>query len=67
MVNHIMQNCCIEHMKNKAHLKKTISFALIINLLLCIVLYFIKGVVIAAQYTATFFKIYCAPPNLGIY
>ena len=24
------------------------------------------GVVIAAQCTATFFKIYCAPPNLGI-
>ena len=30
----------------------------------CIVLYCIDGVVIAVQFTATFFKIYCAPPNL---
>ena len=28
--------------------------------------YYFDGVVIAAQCTATFFKIYCAPPNLGI-
>ena len=28
--------------------------------------YCIDGVVIAAQWTATIFQIYCAPPNLGI-
>ena len=33
------------------------------GLLCCIVF---DGVVNAAQYTATFLKIYCAPPNLGI-
>ena len=31
----------------------------------CIVLFYIEGVVIAAQCTVTF-QIYCASPNLGI-
>ena len=35
-------------------------------ILYCILLYCIDGVVIATQCTATFFKIYCAPPNLDI-
>ena len=31
-----------------------------------VVFYCIDGMVIVAQCTATFLKIYCAPPNLGI-
>ena len=33
---------------------------------ICSIFYSIVLVVIAARCTATFFKIYCAPPNLGI-